>query len=146
MIGGQLEATCYFVNGVLVSWISNKQKVVSLWSSDVEFYALAEAMKETPFITQVLNFLGVPVETPVTVCVETIGLIFMSENLSSSSRTDHMDARWLYVNDLQHEKVTAMKCVGSEENLAVVATKNVPVQVHEQHINKITTQQSYIDG
>ena len=53
-----------FVNGVLVAWRSKKQKVVSLSSSEAEFYALAEAVKEIPFVIQILTFLGIPVEDP----------------------------------------------------------------------------------
>jgi predicted RNA-binding protein with TRAM domain len=141
-IGGYM----LFVNGVLVGWRSKKQKVVSLSSSEAEFYALAEAVKEIPFIIQVLAFLGVPVETPVTVCVDNIGAIFMIENPSSSSRTRHMSTRYFYVMDLQNDKVIIVKFIGSAENLANIATKNVLVQVHEQHIDKVTVEQSYVDG
>ena len=87
---------------MLVSWRSKKQAVVSLSSSEAEFYALAEAAKEIPFVIQVLMFLGVPVETPVEVFVDNIGAIFMTENASSTSRTRHMDMRYFYVNDLQN--------------------------------------------
>jgi hypothetical protein len=89
-----------FLNGVLIGWRSKNQKVVSLSSSEAEFYALAEAVKEIPFVIQVLAFLGVPVETPVTVHVDNIGAIFMSENPSSSSRTRHMSMRHFYMMDL----------------------------------------------
>jgi hypothetical protein len=68
-IGGYM----LFVNGILVGWRSKKPKVVSLSSSKAEFYALAEAVKEIPFIIQLLTFPGVPVETPMTVHVDNIG-------------------------------------------------------------------------
>ena len=107
-IGGYM----LFVNGVLVSWRSKKQAVVSLSSSEAEFYALAEAAKEIPFVIQVLMFLGVPVETPVEVFVDNIGAIFMTENASSTSRTRHMDTRYSYVNDLQNvDKIIGVKFV-----------------------------------
>jgi hypothetical protein len=48
--------------------------------------------------------------------------------------------------DLQNDKVIIVKFIGSAENLANIATKNVPVQVHEQRINKVTVEQSYVDG
>ena len=116
-----------FVNGVLVRWRSKKQKVVSLSCSEAEFYALAEAVKEIPFIIQVLVFLGVPVETAVTVYVDNIGAVFMSENPSSSSRTRHMSTRYFYAMDLRNDNVIIVKFIGSAENLADIATKNVPV-------------------
>ena len=106
-----------FVNGVLVAWRSKKQKVASLSSSEAEFYALAEAVKEIPFFIQVLAFLGVPVETPVTVYVDNIGAIFLSKNPSSSSRSCHMSMRYFHVMDLQNDKVIIVKFIGSAENL-----------------------------
>ena len=114
-------------------------------SSEAEFYALAEAVKEIPFVIQILTFLGIPVETPVTVYVDNIGAIFMSENPSSSSRTRHMSTRYFYVMDLQNDKVIIVKFIGSAENLADICTKNVQVQVHEKHLDKVTADRSYVD-
>ena len=131
---------------MLVAWRSKKQKVVSLSSSEAQFYALAEAVKEIPFVIQNLAFLGVPVETPVTVYVDNIGAIFMSENPSSSSRTRHMSTRYFYVMDLQNDKVIIVKFIGSAENLANIATKNVQVQVHEKHLDKVTAERLHVDG
>jgi hypothetical protein len=50
-----------FLNDVLISWRSKLQRVVSLSSAEAEFYACTEAVKEVPFIKQLLEFLGVKV-------------------------------------------------------------------------------------
>jgi hypothetical protein len=42
--------------------------------------------------------------------------------------------------------VIVVKFIGSAENLADITTKNVPVQAHEQHIDKVTAERSYVDG
>ncbi len=57
-----------------------------------------------------------------------------------------MLTRYFYVMDLQNDKVIIVKFIGSAENLADVATKNVQVQVHERHLNKVTVERSYVDG
>jgi hypothetical protein len=135
-----------FVNGVLVSWRSKKQAVVSLSSSEAEFYALAEAAKVIPFVIQVLMFLGVPVETPVEVFVDNIGAIFMTENASSTSRTRHMDVRYFYMNDMQNvDKVIVVKFVRSEFNVADIATKNVSLETYGKHIDAITADRKYLE-
>ena len=87
---------CYviFLNGVPIAWRARSQKVVSLSSSEAEFYACAEAVREVPFIGQILLFLELPVELPVKVWIDKQGAIFMTENRTSSSRTRHMDCRW----------------------------------------------------
>ena len=47
----QKSVGCYiiFLNGVPIVWRSRSQKVVSLSSSEAEFYACAEAVREVPF-------------------------------------------------------------------------------------------------
>jgi len=81
-----------FLNGVPIAWTSRSQKVASLSSSEAEFYACAEAVREAPFVAQILLFLGIPVKTPVNVWIDNVGAIFMIEHRTSSSRTRHMDA------------------------------------------------------
>jgi hypothetical protein len=76
-------------------------KTVTLSNSEAEFYACAEAVREVPFMVQLLLFLGIKVELPVKVKVDNVGAIYMSENNMSTGRTQHMDTRWYYVNDLQ---------------------------------------------
>ena len=78
--------------------------------------------------------------------VDNIGAVFVSENPSSSSRTRHMLTRYFYMMDLQNDKTIIVKFIGSAENLADIATKNVLVQVHEQHIDKVTAERSCVDG
>ena len=133
--------TC--LNGVLIAWRSKLQKVVSLSSAEAEFYACAEAVKEVPFIVQILRFLGVEVKTPVEVKVDNVGAIYMSQNQASSTRTRHMDTRWFYVNDLQDDGLIVVKFVRSEENISDVATKNVSAMTMDKHIDAITAERNY---
>ena len=135
-----------FLNGVLIAWRSKLQKVVSPSSAEAEFYACAEAVKEVPFIVQILRFLGVEVKTPVEVKVDNVGAIYMSQNQASSTRTRHMDTRWFYVNDLQDDGLIIVKFVRSEENISDVATKNVSAMTMDKHIDAITAERNYWSG
>ena len=131
---------CYiiFLNGVPIAWRSRSQKVVSLSSSEAEFYACAEAVREIPFIAQLLLFLGVPVRTPVDVWIDNVGAIFMSENRTSSSRTRHMDTRWWYVTQLQEEdKLIKIKFVRTKENISDLGTKNVNAETYQYHEGRL---------
>ena len=132
-----------FVNGVLVSWRSKLQKVVSLSSAEAEFYACAEAVKEIPFIVQVLKFMRIEVKTPIEVLVDNVGAIYMSQNQASSSRTRHMDTRYHYVNDLQADGLIKLRFVKSKRNVADIATKNVSGEVYEMHIDAVTGVRDY---
>ena len=123
-----------FLNDVLILWRSKSQKVVSLSSSEAEFYACAEAVKEIPFVAQILLFMGIPLHLPVDVRVDNVGAIFMTENVSSSTRTRHMDTRWWYVNQLQEEdKLIKVQFVPTAKNVSDIGTKNVSVDIYKAH-------------
>ena len=127
-----------FLNNVLILWRSKSQKVVSLSSSEAEFYACAEAVKEIPFVAQILLFMGIPMKLPVDVWVDNVGAIFMSENMTSSSRTRHMDTRWWYVNQLQEQdKLIKIRFVKTLENVSDVGTKNVTKDIYETHKSRL---------
>ena len=138
-VGGHM----LFLNGVLISWRSKLQKVVSLSSAEAEFYACSEAVKEIPFVIQILEFLGIAVEKPVEVMVDNIGAIYMSQNQMSSSRTRHMDTRYHYVNDLQESGLIKVKFVRSEDNVSDIATKNVASDLMRKHEGKLMTDKEY---
>ena len=122
-----------FVLGVPVMWRSKQQKTVALSSTEAEFIAASEAIKEVVFVIQVLVSIGIAVETPVVVRVDNMGAVFMSENQSSASRTRHIDTRWHYTRDLVNEKVIKIVFVRTAENKSDVLTKNVPGEIHDRH-------------
>ena len=131
------------LNGALISWRSRLQKVVSLSSAEAEFYACSEAVKEIPFVIQILEFLGIEVQRPVDVMVDHIGAIHMSQNQMSSSRTRHMDTRCHYVNNLQDDGVIKVKFVRSEDNASDVATKNVTGEIFKKHEDRVVSNRDY---
>ena len=132
-----------FLNRVLISWRSRPQKVVSLSSAEAGFCACSEAVKEIPFVIQILEFLGIEVQRPVDVMVDNIGAIHMSQNQMSSSRTQHMDTRCHYVNDLQDNGVIKVRFVRSEDNASDIATKNVTGEIFKKHEDRVVADRDY---
>ena len=72
------------VLGVLVSWQWKSWKSVSLSSSDVEYIALSEAVKEVMFVVQLLGSMKIAVKYPVTVRVDNICTIFMTSTTTTN--------------------------------------------------------------
>ena len=98
----QISVTGYilFFMGVPLTWKSMSQKSVTLSSLEAEYVALSEAAKEIKFVYQLLQSIGIEIELPITVRVDNIGAIFMSENTSTSGQTKHVDVRYRYVNEM----------------------------------------------
>ena len=122
-----------YLCGAPIAWRSKSQKVVSLSSSEAEFYACSEAVKEVPFIAQIMLFMGFKLKIPVDIKIDNIGAIFMSENRTSSGRTRHMDTRDAYVNQLQEEGLIKVSFVSTHDNPSDVGTKNVTGEVYQKH-------------
>ena len=132
--------------GVPLMWRSKQQKAVTLSSTEAEFYAASEAVKEILFVAQVLLDLEVPVHTPIQVKVDNIGAIFMSGNASSSARTRHVDTRWHFVRELQEQGVVEVVFVRTADNWADGFTKNVSKDIADEHNPELVVDKAEFDG
>ena len=107
-----------FLFGVPITWKSKAQQSVSLSSLEAEYITLSEAVKEIRFVYYLLTSLGIKVEVPITVQVDNVGAIFMSENVTTSNRTKHVDVRYKYVKTFVDEEFVKIIFVKSEDNRA----------------------------
>jgi hypothetical protein len=122
-----------FLLGVPILWKSKAQRSVTLSSAEAEFGALSEAAKDIKFVAQVLESMGIKVELPIVVRVDNVGAIFMSENVSTTSRTRHVDVRYHYVREYVEDGFVRILFVRSEDNLADEFTKNVSGALYDAH-------------
>jgi hypothetical protein len=86
-----------YLLGVPICWRSKAQKGVTLSSSDAEYVAMSEAVKEIRFIFFLLRSMFIKVNLPIMVRWDNVGAIFMAENLSSGVCTRHVDTRYHFV-------------------------------------------------
>jgi hypothetical protein len=134
-----------FLCNVPVCWRSKSQAAISLSSSEAEMYALTEAVKEIPFIIQVLLFMNVKIKLPVEVKVDNMGAIYMSENSMPSARTRHADLRQKFTSDLQEKGLIKIEFVRSEEKTSDIMTKNVTVELFEKHTQGLVIDKNEVD-
>jgi len=132
-----------FLCGVPIVWRSKQQKTVALSSSEAEFVAISEAVKEILFVLQLLRTMGIPVEIPVKVRVDNMGAIFMSENASSGIRTRHVDTRYHFVREQVADKIVEIIFVRTDDNKADGFTKNVKGEVFERHSRDFVWRREY---
>ena len=130
----QISVTGYilFFLGVPLTWKSKSQRSITLSSSEAEYVALSEAAKEIKFIYQLLQSIGIEVELPITVRVNNIGAIFMSENTLTSGWTKHVDVRYRYMNEMVLNGFLKIQFLKTEENVADVFTKNVSSKTYKK--------------
>ena len=86
--------------------INFKQKgmrSVVLSSTETEYIALSEVVKEIKFIIQLMSTINMNVEVPNTIYVDNVGAIWLSNNRTTSERTKHVHIRTTFVKEYQEE-------------------------------------------
>ena len=112
-------------------------KSVVLSTTEAEYMALSEVVKELKFIVQLLQTMNVEVELPITVHVDNVGAIWLSNNRTTSDRTKHIDISSSFVKEYQEDGKIIMKFVNSEDNEADILTKNTTRVIFQNHQKKL---------
>ncbi len=98
---------------------------VTLFSSEAEYVALSDAVKEVKLVLQLLQSMRIRVKTPIIVRVNIVGAIFIAENVAVSQRTKHIDLRYQFVQKFVMDEFSKIIFVCIAENQADIFTKNV---------------------
>jgi hypothetical protein len=89
-----------YLMGVPACWRSKAQKGVTLSSSEAQYAAKLEAVKEIKFIYYLLQWNGININLPAHIVkTDNIGAMFMAQNVSSGVRTRHFDTKNHFVRE-----------------------------------------------
>ena len=126
-----------YLHGVPLCWRSKAQRSVTLSSTEAEWVSLSEAVKDIVFVLNICESISIDVELPVTVRVDNVGAIFMSNNVTTTSGTRHVDIRTKFVKEYQVDGKIKIIFVRSEENDSDIMTKNLGSLLYSKHANKL---------
>ena len=79
----------------------------------------------------------ITVELPITVHVDNVGAIWLSNNRNTGDRTKHIDIRKAFVKEYQEDGKIVIKFVKLEDNEAVIFTKNTSSIIFQRHKEKL---------
>ena len=123
-----------FVAAMLLVSISRTQKCVSQSTSEAEYLAMGDGVKEALFVNGILQFLRPSVESrKIEVPEDNEGAIALAENPLSSCRSKHIDVRHHFLRNLTEEGVIEITYVPSEEQHEDILTKALPRDLFEVH-------------
>jgi hypothetical protein len=88
--------------------------------------------------------MGIKVKLPIIVQVDNIGAIFMTENVSTSSRTKHVDVMYHFVREYVEDGFIKIIFVRSEHNVSDRFTKNVTGDIYNAHTADYMAEQEAI--
>ena len=110
------------VNGQLVWWYCRKQSTVALSSTEAEYMALSDAVREILYVYQLMKDLLV-LTLPVVVHVDNQGAAFIAEKEVNNKLTKHIDVRFHFVRQYIADKIIDMQYIPTALNVADIFTK-----------------------
>ena len=121
------SAYLFMASGGAISWSSRLQQTVALSSTEAEYMALCEAVKEAIHIRKLFQDLGCN-KGPSIIYEDNQGSIALSENPVHHKRTKHIDIKYHFVREKVDNKEVILKYIPTEHQLADLLTKALPNQ------------------
>ena len=101
------------------------EKCVVLSTTEAEYIAVSEVVKEIKFLYQLPIFMGIKLPLPIKIEVDNMGAIWLANNSGVSERTKHIDTRAHFVSSSVMDEVVSIEFVKSAENTSDIMTKNL---------------------
>lgn len=120
-----LTGYVFSVFGNVVSWRANLQTVVALSSTEAEYIALSEAVKEAIWLKGSVAAM-IKGDCKVNIHCDNQSAIALSKNPTFHDRTKHIDVRFHFVRETVQEGVVTLLKVHTTNNPADMMTKALP--------------------
>ena len=120
--------------GACVSWFSRTQKCVTLSTTEAEYVALADVIKEVLFLRQVWRFMLPDVGMPcIPVFEDNQGAVQLAQNPITNSNSKHIDVRHHFLRELVGRREISIIHVPSPYQHADFLTKAISRESFEFH-------------
>ncbi|KAH9647652.1 hypothetical protein KPL70_025267 [Citrus sinensis] len=119
-----LAGYLYMLDGCLINWKASLQHVVALSTTEVEYTAAAEAVKEALWMKGLIAELGVSQKT-VDVFCDSSSAIYLSKNPAHHEKTKHVDIKLHFIRNVVSMGVVRMVKIHTDRNPADMLTKVV---------------------
>ena len=126
------------LEGTVVSHASKTQRVVLLSTSEAEYIAAGDGVKEALLLRAVLSFIA-PEKSGAIIKVleDNQGATAPIENLLSSSRSKHIDVHFHFIRDLFRTRKFSVDYVVSAEQHADILTKALSRASFQYHRRRL---------
>jgi KUP system potassium uptake protein len=116
----------FLMAGGPVSWLSKKQPVVALSTSEAEYVALSMATQKAVWLRRFLSGLApAEVAKPTVIMEDNQGTIAIARNPVAHARTKRIDIRYHYIHEAVQEGTVVLQYCPTEAMTADVLTKSL---------------------
>lgn len=123
--GRSLTGYVFKVLGNTVSWKAQLQHIVALSSTEAEYIALTEAVKEAMWLKRFVKELGVKLEGAVVLC-DNQGAVQLAKNSVHHERTKHISVKLHFIREVVSSGKVEVEEVDTQVNSADMLTKALP--------------------
>lgn len=111
--------------GAAVSWKSQLQHMVALSTTEAEYMAATEAVKEAVWLKGMISDLNI-VQDVVVVRCDSQSALYLMKHQTFHERSKHIDVRLHFIREIVEKGEIKMEKVSTEENAADMLTKALP--------------------
>lgn len=122
----------FLLGGGPVSWESRKQRTVALSTTEAEYMALSECVKEAIYLRRFVNELGFINLSNMTIFCDNQSALKLAENPVYHSRSKHIDIRHHFVRDVVKHKELRVASISTDDQAADLLTKSLPGTRHKK--------------
>ena len=111
------------------------QSIIALSTTEAEYMAATEAVKEVIWLKGLLGDLGV-IQENIAVFCDNQSAIFLTKNQTYHARTKHIDVKYHYVREIIESSIVWLRKIDTKDNPSDMLT-NVVSGVKFQHYLKL---------
>lgn len=119
----------FLLSGGAVAWVSKKQHVVTLSTTEAEFVAAAYCACQCVWMRRILEEFGLKQSGSTTIMCDNSSAIKLSKNPVLHGRSKHIDVRFHFLRDLTKDGVVKLVHCGTNEQIADILTKPLRLEV-----------------
>ncbi|KAH0751494.1 hypothetical protein KY285_004642 [Solanum tuberosum] len=120
-----------------VSWSSNKQRTIARSSTEAEYRAVASALAETNWVTNLLKELHVSLPQAPTIYCDNVGATYLCANPVFHSRMKHIAVDFHFVRKQVQQNQVHIVHIHAADQLADTLTKALPKPAFDKHLFKL---------
>eukprot|EP00253_Pinus_taeda_P006781 PITA_06781 len=121
---GSISGYVFNLFGGVVSWMSKKQSVVALSTTEAEYMAATHVSKEAVWLQRFCSSMGL-VQEAIRIECDNHNAIFLAKNPTYHSKTKHIDVQYHFVRDMIEDKKVLPIKVDTLKNNTNALTKSV---------------------